>query len=400
MNKTKKIYECYACGGSNLKQVLDLHDQPLANSYLDDQNAPEDIYPLQINLCPTCYHVQLTDQVDPDLLYKNYLYVSGTTKTAIDYFEWFSGFCLEKFQGTPTSVLDIGCNDGSQLDAFKQLGLTTFGVDPAENLHQTSSRNHNVVCGYFDNSFEHKVDIITAQNVFAHNYDPVEFLKNCSRVLNPHGLIFIQTSQANMILNNEFDTVYHEHLSFYNARSMTMLCRRAGLNLIDVVKTPIHGTSYLFIISRDIEQPRHLENILKLEQEQGLYRLDTYDNYAKNCLAIADKFSEEVATAREQGYILVGYGAPAKGNTFLNFAKVGLDIIIDDNPLKQGKFTPGTRIPIVGVAALEKYSMSDKIMFIPLAWNFFKEIKKRIRAVRSSSNDRFMCYFPVFEITE
>lgn len=399
MTNSVKITNCYACGAHNLEEILNLNDQPLANSYLSSPDEEEDKFPLRINFCHDCYHVQLTDQVNPDLLYKNYLYVSGTTQTARDYFKWFADFCLEKFSGQPKSVLDIGCNDGSQLDAFKELGLETIGIDPAENLHGLSSVNHRVYCKYFDASFKETADIITAQNVFAHNYDPLGFLRLCSQALNPGGLIFIQTSQANMILNNEFDTIYHEHLSFYNAQSMSFLCERAGLHLVDVIKTPMHGTSYLFVISREQSQPSTLKNIIKLEAATGLYHPDTYYKYAENCKQVAVKFADEIGLARQQGYAIIGYGAPAKGNTFLNFANVRLDVIIDDNPMKQGLYTPGTRIPIVSVDVLNEYEIDDKIMFVPLAWNFFNEIKSRIAAVRSNPNDRFMRYFPVFEIT-
>lgn len=399
MSNSLKIQQCYACGANHLEKILDLNDQPLANSYLATPDQKEDSYPLAINLCHDCYHVQLTDQVNPDLLYKNYLYVSGTTQTALDYFKWFAEFCIEKYQGNAHSVLDIGCNDGSQLDAFAELGLKTFGIDPAENLHRFSSVVHQVTCGYFDDSYQAEVDIITAQNVFAHNYDPCGFLKNCARILNPNGLVFIQTSQANMILNNEFDTIYHEHLSFYNAQSMRFLCERAGLNLIDVIKTPIHGTSYLFVISKDRDQTKHVDNIIRLEAQQGLYHPDTYYRYAEKCKQVAARFAQEVQAARQQGYAIVGYGAPAKGNTFLNFADVQLDVIIDDNELKQGMYTPGTRIPITSINALANYTSDDKIMFVPLAWNFFNEIKRRILAVRQNENDRFMCYFPEFSIS-
>ena len=242
-----EIKKCLACDSVDLIPVLDLNDQPLANSYKKSKDEPEASYPLKINRCEQCYHVQLTHAVNPDLIYKNYLYVSGTTKTYVDYMDWYADFVCEQFNVFPQSVLDIGCNDGSQLDKFKNRGLQTYGVDPAENLFQLSSKNHNVTCGYFDDKYSQPVDIITIQNAFAHNPNPLELLKNCKKNLNIDGLIFIQTSQADMILNDEFDTIYHEHISFYNIKSMMFLCNRAGLNLIDVIKTPIHGTSYIRI---------------------------------------------------------------------------------------------------------------------------------------------------------
>jgi SAM-dependent methyltransferase len=385
-----EIKKCLACGSIDLIPVLDLNDQPLANSYKKSKDEPEASYPLKINRCEHCYHVQLTHVVNPDLIYKNYLYVSGTTKTYVDYMGWYADFVCEQFNVFPQSVLDIGCNDGSQLDKFKSRGLKTFGVDPAENLFELSSKNHDVTCGYFDEKYLQPVDIITIQNAFAHNPNPLELLKNCKKNLNIDGLIFIQTSQADMILNDEFDTIYHEHISFYNIKSMMFLCNRAGLNLVDVIKTPIHGTSYIFVISADTSAPANIKNLVEIETNAGLYNKETYTRYSKNCVDMVEKFREVVEEHRTNGYKIVGYGAPAKGNTFLNFAKVPLDMIIDDNPMKQGLYTPGSSIGIVGSEVLKSFEEHDRILFIPLAWNFFKEIRERIIKQRNNFNDVFL----------
>jgi len=386
----QEIKKCLACDHDDLKMVLDLNNQPLANSYKDSKDAPEESFPLAIKVCQNCHHVQLTHIVNPDLIYKNYLYVSGTTKTYVDYMDWYANFCIEKLGHAPSSVLDIGCNDGSQLDKFKALNVDTYGVDPAENLYETSSKNHKVTCGYFDDKYDRSHDIITIQNAFAHNPNPLELLKNCKSNLEIGGLLFIQTSQADMILNNEFDTIYHEHISYYNIKSMMLLCNRAGLNLIDVVKTPIHGTSYIFIISADRSAPNTIKNLVDMETAAGLYTDFTYTKYTSNCIEKVANFAERVDYWRNQGYKIVGYGAPAKGNTFLNFARIPLDIIIDDNKLKQGLFTPGSSIEIVGSEILGTYTEDDKVLFIPLAWNFFKEIKQRIVSVRNNPNDVFL----------
>lgn len=386
----QEIKNCLACDHDELKSVLDLNNQPLANSYKNSKDAVEDSFPLAIKVCQNCHHVQLTHIVNPDLIYKNYLYVSGTTKTYVDYMDWYAKFCIEKFGHVPSSVLDIGCNDGSQLDKFKALNVDTYGVDPAENLYETSSKNHKVTCGYFDDKYSRSHDIITIQNAFAHNPNPLELLKNCKKNLAINGLLFIQTSQSDMILNNEFDTIYHEHISYYNVKSMMLLCNRAGLNLIDVVKTPIHGTSYIFIISADRSAPNTIKNLVDMETAAGLYTDFTYTKYTSNCIEKVANFAERVEYWREQGYKIVGYGAPAKGNTFLNFARIPLDIIIDDNKLKQGMFTPGSSIEIVGSEILGTYTENDKVLFIPLAWNFFKEIEQRILSVRNNPNDIFL----------
>jgi len=392
------IDNCLACGSLDLIDILDLGAQPLANNFLDHTEQEESAYPLRVNMCSHCHHLQLTHAVDPELIYKNYLYVSGTSSTYIEYMKWYALFVREQFRQWTTRVLDIGCNDGSQLDAFKALGYKTYGIDPAENLHAVStSKGHDVVCGFWNEetaaSFGKTFDIITSQNAFAHIPDPLSYLQTVKKVLAPDGLMFISTSQADMILNDEFDTIYHEHISFFNAKSMRHLAERAGLYLRDVVKTPIHGTSYVFVLGNNPQEQR-LHNILSMEQAQGLYTDDTYARWAANTLRLVDELKTFVELYRKKGYVLGGYGAAAKGNTLLNFSEIQLDFIIDDNPLKQGKFSPGRHIPVVSIDYLDKYTTDDRVLFVPLAWNYFDDIKKKILGRRSNEKDKFLRYFP------
>lgn len=388
------INECIACGSNHLKPLLDLGIQPLANSFIKTEDEPELVFPLATNVCVDCFHVQLTHKVNPDLLFKNYLYVSGTSKTQLEYFDWFAKFVVEN--GNPNTILDIGCNDGSQLDAFKRYGVLTFGVDPAENLYQISSKNHHVYCGYFDRNYSEmvdKLDAVICQNAFAHNYNQLEFITNMGRVVSDDGYIYITTSQADMILNGEFDTIYHEHLSFYNIRSMNELCKRAGLNLIEVLKHPIHGNSFIFVISKSKARPSYIELLLNNEATYNLYDENIYEAYVTECKEIIEFFAIEIRNHKAAGKTVIGYGAPAKGNTLLNASNIILDFIIDDNPMKQGLFTPGMHIPIFSSKKMIEYADED-VVFVPLAWNFFEEIQSKIKKMRPDKKDAFLRYFP------
>jgi len=220
MKNCYELTECLACGDKNLKLALTLGIQPLANNF-NKIIAEEPEYPLAVNLCTNCFHLQLTHVVDPEIIYRNYSYVSGTSQTYQDYMWWFAKWCREytnKYRGG--TVLDIGCNDGTQLDYFNKLGYKTYGVDPAENLHKTSTdKGHQVVCGFWNeqsigNLDNRQFDIVVAQNAFAHNPDPLTYLKLLSPLLKDDGVFFIQTSQADMVRNGEFDTIYHEHVNF------------------------------------------------------------------------------------------------------------------------------------------------------------------------------------------
>lgn len=402
MDNCYEQFTCLACGSDNIHLILDLKEQPLANSYKKNKEDDEKTFPLAVNLCGDCFHLQLTHIVDPKTIYSNYLYVAGTSKTLKDYSNWFAGYVNESIDKKTNRILDIGCNDGTQLNAFKDLGFNTFGIDPAENIHSTSSKNHNIICGYFNkeivNIIDKGYDAITAQNVFAHNPDPLEFLNNCSRLMDDHTLLFIQTSQAEMVSNNEFDTIYHEHINFFNANSMYKITSRAGLNLIDAIKTPIHGTSYIFVISKNTQHRSNIENVIR--DENSLLVEETYNKWKTSIDKNMYELKRTLEEYRHMGYRLIGYGAAAKGNTLLNYINVGFDYIVDDNPMKQGLYTPGQSIPIQNSQILDLYSSDDKIIFIPLAWNFFNEIKEKILSIRYNKEDKFLKYFPNVEVLD
>lgn len=396
MNKTlpyKYLNKCVCCGSIIAKTVLDLNDQALANSYLKTKSEVEYRYPLKLNFCVFCTHLQLTIAVDPDLLFKNYLYVSGTSKTLLNYFKGFVDI-VQEYNQTGKRVLDIACNDGSQLDSFKERGYETFGIDPAKNLYEISSKNHKVLCNYFNEDtakeLDGKFDVIVAQNVFAHVSNPLKFLETCKTILAPGGTIFIQTSQADMVHNNEFDTIYHEHISFFSVRSFSRLLERAKLNLIDVKRVPVHGTSFLFVVSNE-----GTDNSLNLIKKENLLNLEVMHEYAAKAKKIATMADVKINVYRKLGYKIVGYGAAAKGNTFLNFANINLDYIVDDNPLKHRLFTPGRRIEIFHPDTIGKEV--QKVLLIPLAWNFFDEIKEKVKNIKPDGV-KYLKYFPEVEV--
>lgn len=400
-----ELKECLACDSDNLILTLNLNNQPLANSYKNNKDEVQEEYPLAVNRCDDCFHVQLTHAVNPEIMFKDYLYVSGTSLTLKQYSKWFADYTTEYFETLsalrPTSVLDIGCNDGSQLDAYGTHRIKTFGIDPAQNLYKVSSQRHIVWPEFFNMDFVLKTgkifDIIVAQNVFAHNYDPKAFLRAARIAMSDDSLLFVQTSQADMIKNNEFDTIYHEHINFFNTKSMNELCTRVGLFLVDVIKTPLHGNSYLFVISRNrlMARPANVFNAIEMERKAGLYTDATYVEYARKCTEVVTALKTTLDQFRGSSLPIVGYGAAAKGMTLLNYGKIELDYIIDDNPLKQNKFTPGMNILILGS---QKLLDERPTVFVPLAWNFYDEIKAKIKAARPNTRDLFVTYFPKVEV--
>jgi SAM-dependent methyltransferase len=399
----RTLDNCLACGGLQLHPYLDLGNQPLANSY-HNGDRPLDIYPLATQVCTNCFHSQLTVAVDPDLLYKNYLYVSGTTSTLSDYFNWFTTYAADFSNKPKLSVLDIASNDGSLLVKFKNAGHMVQGVDPAENLRELSMKNGvDTLVTYWNKEaakkLNKKYDVIVAMNVLGHISSPLEFLEACADCLTESGQLYIQTSQADIFRNYEFDTMYHEHHSFFTARSFKYLAVRADLHLVRGIKVPVHGNSYLWTLQKTLTQIDNSQSEIELTEERdGFYNLTTYECFALAANNAAQMLRKTVEEYRENGVLVGGYGAAAKGNTFLNFAKIELDFIVDDNELKWGLLTPGMNIPIKSPAYLTE--ISENIALVVLAWNFFDEIIKRVKLLRPTHQDTFMRYFPKFSICQ
>ena len=390
-NSYTTLSNCVACGGSNLEQFLDLAEQPLANNYHDGTGGGES-FKLGLNLCTDCYHTQLPVSVDPKAMFDHYLYVTGTSQTLRDYCDWFAQFVTDREQIKHGHILDIACNDGTQLDSFRKLGWKTFGVDPAKNLFDIAlEKGHMVRNAYWPISYP-LMDVITAQNVCAHTPNPLEFLQGVKKSLTVNGTAYIQTSQSQMYQRNEFDTTYHEHISFFSANSMQTLAERAGLVLADIHITPIHGDSYVFVLKhKGADVQNSVTETIRKEGKDGRHNRNFYQMFGINAESIVRKLKDLVTRCQQEGTPVVGYGAAAKGMTVLNANDIQLDWIVDDNQLKQGLLTPGTNIPIKDRNSLD---IDEHIVVIPLAWNFFDEIKSNVEEIRQDKSTQYVQYFP------
>lgn len=398
------LIRCLACGGENLREYFRAPDQPLANSLVDHpmlKHLP-DKYPLGLNVCLDCWHSQNLVAVDRDLMFKEYLYVSGTTDTLRNYFRQFVIKVESEMTGLgshPLRVLDIAANDGSLLRSFKSRGHEVLGVDPAQNLVAVAGKaGITVLPWYWEMVPEYrlggKFDVIVAMNVLGHVDNPALFLRLAALSLEPGGRIYIQTSQADMVVNAEFDTCYHEHLSFFTTSSFSRLAERCGLVITKIERMPIHGTSYLVQMGRDgVIKPRRLATT-DAERTAGLYNLGLYDRFQERVQERVDQVKSTIEIYRAKGYSVVGYGAAAKGITFLRFADVKLDSFVDENPLKQGKFTTdGT--PIFAEIFAEVKGAIGPVLWVVTAWNFAPEIIAKIKSKRPDAGDAFLTYFPI-----
>ena len=236
------------------------------------------------------------------------------------------------------------------------------------------------------------MDVITAQNVCAHTPNPLDFLEGVKKALTVNGTAYIQTSQSQMYQRNEFDTTYHEHISFFSANSMNTLAKRAGLVLTDIEITPIHGDSYVFVLKHEgADVKSSVTETIRKEGTEGRHNSMFYKQFGINAESIVRKLKDLVTRCQAEGTPVVGYGAAAKGMTVLNANDIQLDWIVDDNELKQGLLTPGTNIPIKDKSSLD---IDEHIVVIPLAWNFFNEIKANVEEVRQDKSTQYVQYFP------
>ena len=378
------IDSCLCCEG-RLVPLVNFGQMPLVNTY-----GVTEKFPLAVNRCKVCCHLQLSEAVDPLVLYSDYAYCSGTGKTALDF---FSGFARTALSYVPNAkrVLDIASNDGSQLDAFKALGLSTSGVDPAANLAEIAkAKGHAITVGLFEETFIPEgttFDIITAQNVVAHTHRPMEFLSRCTDIMHKDSRLFIATSQANMVVLGECDTIYHEHISYFNAGSMMRLAERAGLRLLDIVMNDIHGTSYVFVLGTSGEPSVRVAQRIQWEKAVGLTRPGLYRWWKTHIAEKIERLGRTIDSYKKDGFLTVGCGAAAKGISMLNMAGVKLNVLADNTPTKHYKVTSGMLImPFDEIANLQE----SKVLFVVLAWNVGLEIRRNVEQMRSRAGDVFI----------
>jgi SAM-dependent methyltransferase len=343
----------------------------------------------------------LTESVDPSEMFEHYLYVSDTSETLTNYFTGMANWIVSK-NPDAESICEIACNSGLFLKMFADKGLKCFGVDPAKNLRQMSEdRGLDVdVCFWDDEnadriSKDKKFDIVIAVNVFPHVPDPVSFLINCKKILSPEGKIYIQTSQCDMFKNEEFDAVYHEHVSYFTATSFGELANSIGLGITSFKKVPIHSMSFVFELEIDSFNCEDYINYIEREDALGYNDIITYEIFAKKAEFIKNNLVKKVEEYQSIGKKVIGYGASAKGNTLLNWSKIKLDYIVDDNELKWGYLTPGQNIPIVPPQTL--YSELESVVILCLAWNFLDEIYNNVKS-NTDIPHQFIKYFPNVQV--
>ncbi len=390
------VDRCRCCTGSRLTPVLDLGAMPLANDFR--ASGPWPRYPLCLMVCLDCWHGQTSVTVPGEVMFTDYPYLSSLSGTFRNHCRRLVHAARDMVSAPRPAVLDIACNDGLLLSLFREAGCDVLGVDPARNLRTYTDRigipvENAFWTGDFAAGLGRQFDIITAQNVFAHVPDPSDFLAGCAACLAPGGVVLIEFPYClELVSRNAFDTIYHEHLSYFTARSFVNLVNRSPFYIADVALLPIHGGSIRFALRKKPgNHTPSVHGLVVLESVGGLFDLGTYRRFRQRVMTNRWKLRELIAGMRSRGEKVVGYCAAAKGVVALNYFGVDLDYVVDDTPLKQGKLIPGRSIPIVSSEVLAKEP--GRLNIALLAWNLLDEITARIHALRGTG-DNLVSYVP------
>ena len=414
MGKSFRIANnCRICRSTRLYKFLDLGEMPIPNGFRkkEDLSKREENYELACNYCKICGLVQLSTVVHPDNMFKNYVYISGTSRARMSNFSSLAYQAHSRLNLSESSVVyDIGSNDGSLLTFFKAYGCKVVGIDPASNLTSITELNGvpTEVVYFNTNSAKRlkakhgKADVITATNVIAHIDNLHSVFKGVDVLLKKDGVFITEFPYLVDLMDKLlFDTIYHEHLSYFALKPWSLMVEKMGFEIVDLRRLPIDGGALRLTHKRKSKKrnpaKKTLEYFLKLEEQKGLNKEDTYEVFSKKVNDLKNELNELIDSLKKDKKRIIGYGAPAKGNVLTNFFKIGknkLDYIVDSTPYKQGLFTPGMNIPVYPESKLEK-DMPDYALI--LAWNFANEIIAKQNAFQSKGG-RFIIPLPEVKV--
>ena len=380
------------CNSDRLLKTVSLSPTPPGNDFLtiEELGREERVYPLDLYYCESCNHVQLGHVVDPKILYqKNYTYVSATSGQFVNHLKEYAESMVKRFNLKSNSlIVDIGSNDGTCLSFFKALGMEVIGVDPATEIAKKATEDGiETIADFF--SYELAIELnkkygpakyITSHNACAHIDDLLDVVKGVEVWLGDDGIFVLEVGYlVDVYTNTWFDTIYHEHLDFHTVAPFEKLFERAGMEIFEVDRiSPQGGSIRVFSQKKNGKFPRNssVDEFIKLESELGLYKLKTFYNFESKINSVRDKLSKLLNELKANNKSIAGFGAPTKATTLMNHFGIDekiLDFIVDDNPLKQGLFTPVSHIPVL--ASDELYQRKPDYVLI-LAWNFANPIMK------------------------
>ena len=405
---------CRTCGGSDLEQFLDLGFTPPADRFVRAEQLlePEVHYPLAVLMCARCGLAQLNYVVAPQLLYQqDYPYEASITRTGRIHWGEFAKTTRERFDlGSADLVIDIGSNVGVLLDAFKSQGVRTLGIEPAGNIAEIARKNGiETLNDFFSIDVARNVvndkgqaSVITGTNVFAHVDDLMAFMQAVDIVLAPNGVLIIEAPYFTDLLEKlEYDTIYHEHLSYLSVKPLLAFFRRVGMEVFRIEQRDIHGGSFRIHVARAgrMQVSPEVNELLQNEETKAVHSVETLGQFAKKVEKNRDDLNWLLYSLKRDGKRIAAASAPAKGMTLLNYCRLGtetIDFVTEKSTLKIGKYTPGTHIPVVSDDELIERRPDYALL---LAWNFADEIINNLAAYRAKGG-KFIIPIPEPRIVE
>ena len=395
---------CRHCKKKLEHKVLDLGFSPPSNSFLtlDQLNQPEVTFPLRVYVCDHCWLMQTVDFVDENLMFpESYVYFSSTSKSWMEHAKNYVEMVVERFSLTAEStVIEIASNDGYLLQNFNNLGIPNFGIEPTRSTAEAAEKvGVRTIKEFFGLHFSEdlvatgvKVDLLIGNNVFAHVPDINDFTQGMETILKPEGVITLEFPHAlNLLAENQFDTVYHEHFSYLSLIAVQRVFEAHGLRIFDIDELETHGGSLRVYGCRSestYSTSENVDRIIRSETAYGLNELHVYSTMQNRALSARRKLLRYLDTSKENSRKVVAYGAAAKGNTFLNFASVTTDllpVVFDAATAKQGKFLPGCHIPVLHPDSICEFQ-PDEVLILP--WNISDEVRENV--------SRILGYEPIF----
>ena len=382
-------HACRHCGSPLEQTVINLGHQPPSNAYLTTKQLlrPEITYPLQVYVCTSCWLVQLPAHAAADELFTpDYAYFSSTSKSWCAHAKRFVQEAVDRLKlGAESHVVELASNDGYLLQYFQELGIPCLGIEPTRATAEAArSKGIETLENFFGLTLAEKLqraDLVVANNVLAHVPDINDFLAGITRLLKPQGFVSIEFPHLLQLLKgNQFDTIYHEHYSYLSLRVVQRIAATSGLAVVDVEKLPTHGGSLrVWLAHQGVTEPTvSVAIVLADEEAAGLESLQAYDDFQLRAEAAKFALLEFLLQAKRNRQRVIGYGAAAKGNTFLNYAGIKDDLLpaVADRALsKQGKMLPGSHIPVISPEELDARN-PDALLVLP--WNLINEVRKQL----------------------
>jgi 2-polyprenyl-3-methyl-5-hydroxy-6-metoxy-1,4-benzoquinol methylase len=389
---------CRFCGSVLNYTFVDLGMSPPCESYLDSEqlNHMERFYPLHVFVCDSCFLVQLNEYISAEEIFTEYAYFSSYSDTWLEHAKAYTELMIERLTlNDKSQVVELASNDGYLLQYFVQQGIPVLGIEPAANVAKVAiDKGIPTIVKFFSDELakemaaqRKRADLLLGNNVLAQVPDLNGFIKGMKILLKPKGIITMEFPHLmRLIEGNQFDTIYHEHFSYFSFISVEKIFAALGLTLFDVEELPTHGGSLRIYArhSEDTSKPvsHRVSELRDKEMTAGVTRLDYYFTFSERVKETKRRLLHFLINAKQQGKRIVGYGAPGKGNTLLNYCGIRcdfLDYTVDRNPYKHGKFTPGTHIPIYPPEKIGE-TKPDYLFILP--WNLKEEIMKQMSWIR------------------